>query len=238
MGDAVARASQIIEEIPGALMLDQFSNPANPEVHRRTTAMEIWEDAQGRVDVFVAGVGTGGTITGVGEILKERKPDVRIVAVESDGAALLSGGPAGAHQIPGIGVGFIPKVLNRDVLDEVIAVSDENAFACARRLAREEGIVAGASSGAALHAALKIAAREDSNGKMIVVVLADTGERYITSSLFRTLGLSAGLSTHRGQPDPCRHIRIVKYQQLPVDIVGFGGKQPKNETSGVLGRPE
>ena len=165
-------------------MLDQFSNPANPEVHRRTTAIEIWEDAQGRVDVFVAGVGTGGTITGVGEILKERKPDVRIVAVEPAGAALLSGGPAGAHQIPGIGVGFIPKVLNRDVLDEVIAVSDEKAFACARRLAREEGIVAGASSGAALHAALKIAAREDSNGKMIVVVLADTGERYITSSLF------------------------------------------------------
>jgi cysteine synthase A len=184
MGDAVARASQIVEEIPGALMLDQFSNPANPEVHRRTTAIEIWEDAQGRVDVFVAGVGTGGTITGVGEILKERKPDVRIVAVEPAGAALLSGGPAGAHQIPGIGVGFIPKVLNRDVLDEVIAVSDEKAFACARRLAREEGIVAGASSGAALHAALKIAAREDSNGKMIVVVLADTGERYITSSLF------------------------------------------------------
>jgi cysteine synthase len=184
MGDAVARASQIVEEIPGALMLDQFSNPANPEVHRRTTAIEIWEDAQGRVDVFVAGVGTGGTITGVGEILKERKPDVRIVAVEPAGAALLSGGPAGAHQIPGIGVGFIPKVLNRDVLDEVIVVSDGNAFACARRLAREEGIVAGASSGAALHAALKIAAREDSNGKMIVVVLADTGERYITSSLF------------------------------------------------------
>jgi cysteine synthase len=185
MGDAVARAAQIVEEIPGALMLDQFSNPANPEVHRRTTAVEIWEDTEGRVDVFVAGVGTGGTITGVGDFLKERKPSVRIVAVEPKGASLLSGGTAGSHQIPGIGVGFIPKVLNRDILDEVIAVTDEDAFACARRLAGEEGIIAGPSSGAALYAALEIAAREESKEKIIVVVLADTGERYITSKLFQ-----------------------------------------------------
>jgi cysteine synthase A len=184
MGDAVARAAQIIDEIPRALMLDQFSNPANPRVHRRTTAVEIWEDTQGRVDVFVAGVGTGGTITGVGEFLKEREPNVRIVAVEPAGAALLSGGSAGSHQIPGIGVGFIPKVLNREILDEVISVTDEDAFACARRLAGQEGIIAGPSSGAALHAALKIAAREESSGKMIVVVLADSGELYITSRLF------------------------------------------------------
>jgi len=184
MGDAVARATQLVKENPGAIMLDQFTNPANPEVHRRTTAIEVWEDTQGAVDVFVSAVGTGGTITGVGEVLKERKPGVRIVAVEPAGAAVLSGGPAGNHQMPGIGGGFIPKVLNRSILDEVIAVTDGEAFACSRRLAREEGIVAGISSGAALHASLAIAARQDAAGKLIVVLLPDTGERYATTSLF------------------------------------------------------
>ena len=184
MGDAVARAAQLVKEIPNSIMLDQFRNPANPEVHRRTTALEVWEDTQGAVDVFVSGVGTGGTITGVGEVLKERKPSVRVVAVEPAGAAVLSGGPAGNHLIPGIGVGFIPKVLNRSILDEVIAVTDEEAFTCTRRLAGEEGIMAGVSSGAAVHAALTVASRKDAIGKMIVVLLADTGERYVTTSLF------------------------------------------------------
>jgi len=184
MGDAVARAAQLVKEIPGSIMLDQFRNPANPEIHRRTTGVEVWEDTKGTVDAFVSAVGTGGTITGVGEVLKERKPSVRIVAVEPAGAAVLSGGPAGNHLIPGIGVGFIPDVLNRSVLDEVIAVTDEEAFGCARRVAREEGIIAGVSSGAALHAALTVASRKDAAGKTIVVLLADTGERYITTTLF------------------------------------------------------
>jgi cysteine synthase A len=165
-------------------MLDQFRNPANPEVHRRTTAVEIWQDTRGAVDVFVSAVGTGGTITGVGEVLKERKPSVRIVAVEPAGAAVLSGRPAGNHLMPGIGVGFIPEVLNRSILDEVIVVTDDEAFSCARRLAREEGILAGVSSGAAVHAALTVASRHDSTGKIIVVLLADTGERYVTTPLF------------------------------------------------------
>ncbi len=184
MADAVARARQLLAEIPDSIMLDQFTNPANPEMHRRSTAVEVWEDTEGAVDVFVSAVGTGGTITGVGEMLKERKPGVRVVAVEPAGAAVLSGGAAGKHLMPGIGVGFIPAVLNRSILDEVIAVSDGDALACARRLAREEGIVTGVSSGAALHAALAVAARDDAKGKMIVVLLPDTGERYITSSLF------------------------------------------------------
>jgi cysteine synthase A len=184
MGDAVARAEQIVAETAGAVMLDQFKNPANPEVHRRTTAVEIWEDTRGAVDVFVSAVGTGGTITGVGDVLKSHKPTVRVVAVEPAGAAVLSGRPAGNHQMPGIGVGFIPQVLDRSILDEVIAVTDEEAYGCARRLGREEGIVAGVSSGAAVHAALAVAAREDVAGKLIVALLADTGERYITTPLF------------------------------------------------------
>jgi cysteine synthase len=184
MTDAVAKAQEIVAETPNALMLDQFTNPANPAMHRRTTAVEIWDDTQGHADVFVSAVGTGGTITGVGELLKQRKPGVRIVAVEPAGAALLSGGVAAKHQMPGIGVGFIPKVLNRDIIDEVLVVADEQAFACARRLARSEGIVAGISSGAALHAAITVASRKESSGKTIVVLLADTGERYISSKLF------------------------------------------------------
>jgi cysteine synthase A len=184
MGDAVARAKELVADIPGSIMLDQFTNPANPEVHRRTTAAEIWEDTQGAVDVFVSAVGTGGTITGVGEALKDRKPAVRVVAVEPAGAAVLSGRPPGNHLIPGIGVGFIPRVLNRGILDEIIAVTDEDAFFWTRRLAREEGILAGVSSGAALSAAIAVASREDAAGKTVIVLLADTGERYVTSSLF------------------------------------------------------
>jgi cysteine synthase A len=184
MVDAIARADELAKDIPGSVRLNQDSNPANPEMHRRTTALEIWEDTDGAVDIFVSAVGTGGTITGVGEVLKARKPGVRVVAVEPTGAALLSGGVAGTHQMPGIGVGFIPKVLNRAIIDEVIAVSDAEAFACARRLAAEEGILAGVSSGAALHAALAIAAREASAGQMICLILPDTGERYITTALF------------------------------------------------------
>ncbi|MBI4255476.1 MAG: cysteine synthase A [Candidatus Rokubacteria bacterium] len=184
MGHAVARATRLVKEIPDSIMLDQFRNPANPEVHRRTTAVEVWEDTGGAVDVFVSAVGTGGTITGVGEVLKARKPSVRIVAVEPAGAAVLSGGAVGNHLIPGIGVGFIPEVLNRSILDEVIAVTDDDAFGCARRLAGAEGIVAGASSGAALHAALAVAARPAAAGTMIVVLLPDTGERYVTTPLF------------------------------------------------------
>lgn len=188
MAEAMARAAQLVREIPGAITLDQFRNPANPEVHRRTTAEEIWADTGGTVDVFVSAVGTGGTITGVGEVLKERKPAVRIVAVEPAGAAVLSGRPAGSHRMPGIGVGFIPDVLNRAVLDEIIAVTDEQAFACARRLARAEGIIAGVSSGAALHAALAVAARPETAGKMVVVILPDTGERYLMTDLFARTG--------------------------------------------------
>ncbi|MGH8284930.1 MAG: cysteine synthase A [Steroidobacteraceae bacterium] len=192
MTDAVARATQLVEEIPGSIMLDQFRNPANPDIHRRTTAMEIWKDTRGAVDVFVSAVGTGGTITGVGEVLKKRKPGVRIVAVEPAGAAVLSGRPPGNHLIPGIGVGFVPAVLNRSILDEVIAVTDDEAFECTRRLAREEGILAGVSSGAALHAALAVASRDDAAGQLIVVLLADTGERYITTSLFASPATEAG----------------------------------------------
>jgi cysteine synthase A len=184
MTDAIAMADALAEQIPGAVRLRQDSNPANPAKHRTTTAQEIWSDTEGEIDVFVSAVGTGGTITGVGEVLKSKKPKARVVAVEPTGAALLSGGTPGQHQMPGIGVGFIPAVLNRAIIDEVIAVKDEEAFAAARKLARMEGILAGVSSGAATHAALAIAARPESKGKMIVVLLADTAERYITTALF------------------------------------------------------
>ncbi len=186
MGDAVARARQLAQDIHDAVMLDQFTNAANPEVHRRTTAVEVWDDTAGLVDVFVSAVGTGGTITGVGEVLKARKPSVRVVAVEPAGAAVLSGRPPGQHQMPGIGVGFVPAVLNRAVIDEIAVVTDDEAFECARQLGRKEGILAGVSSGAAVHAALAVAARPESDGKTIVVLLPDTAERYITTALFRS----------------------------------------------------
>jgi cysteine synthase A len=183
-GLAVERAKALVQEVPGGIMLDQFRNPANPDAHRRSTALEIWNDTAGAVDVFVAGVGTGGTITGVGSVLKERKPGVRAIAVEPASNAVLSGRPPGQHRIPGIGAGFIPEVLRRELIDEVIAVADEDALAAARRLAREEGILAGVSSGAALHAALAVARRPEMAGAMIVVLFADTGERYLSTELF------------------------------------------------------
>jgi cysteine synthase A len=185
MSDAVNLARRLAEEIPGAVMLDQFRNPANPALHARTTGPEIWDDTDGAVDVFVSAVGTGGTITGVGGYLRARKPSVKLIAVEPSGAAVLSGGQAGPHQMPGIGVGFIPAVLDRTLLDEVLAVTDQEAFGAARRLAREEGLLAGVSSGAALHAALVLARWPAFVGTTIVVLLADTGERYLASALFR-----------------------------------------------------
>jgi cysteine synthase A len=184
MADAVARAKQITAQRSDAIHLDQFSNPVNPSLHKRTTGAEIWNDTAGAVDVLVSAVGTGGTITGVGELLKELKPSVKIIAVEPAGAAVLSGKQPGTHQMPGIGVGFVPPVLNRSLIDEVIAVTDADAFAGARRLAREEGVLAGVSAGAAIHAALQLAARADYAGKMIVVIIPDTGERYVSSALF------------------------------------------------------
>ncbi|MGK3968872.1 cysteine synthase A [Sorangium sp. So ce118] len=187
MVQAVARARQIVEETPGAVMLQQFENPANPAAHRATTAREIWEDTDGAVDVVVAGVGTGGTITGVGEVLKEKKPGVKMIAVEPRNAAVLSGGRAGAHLIQGIGAGFVPKILRRELIDEVVPVSEDESFDAARRLAKTEGILVGISGGAAMAAALSVAARDEMQGKNIVVILPDGGERYVTSPLFKEL---------------------------------------------------
>ncbi|MGE5586311.1 MAG: cysteine synthase A [Bacillota bacterium] len=182
MAGAVQRAAGIVDSMPGAYMLQQFANPANPEIHRRTTAREIWEDTDGRVDVFVAGVGTGGTITGAGEALKARKPGLRVVAVEPEESRVLEGGPAGRHGIQGIGAGFVPRVLNERIIDEVVALSTASAIETAGRLAREEGIFAGISSGAALGAALLVAARPENEGRLIVVILPDGGERYLSHS--------------------------------------------------------
>lgn len=187
MVQAVARARQIVEETPGAVMLQQFENPANPAAHRATTAREIWEDTDGAVDVVIAGVGTGGTITGVGEVLKEKKPGVKMIAVEPRNAAVLSGGRAGAHLIQGIGAGFVPKILRRELIDEVVPVSEDESFEAARRLAKAEGILVGISGGAAVAAALSVAARDEMQGKNIVVILPDGGERYVTSPLFKEL---------------------------------------------------
>ena len=183
MGGAIARAGQIVAGIPGAVMLQQFRNPANPEVHRRTTAEEIWADTDGLVDIVVAGVGTGGTITGVGQVLKARRPSVQVVAVEPAASPVLSGGAKGPHKIQGIGAGFVPEVLDRSVIDEIVTVSDEDAFRTARLLARTEGIPAGISCGAALHAALPVAGRPENAGKLAVVILPDTGERDLSTAL-------------------------------------------------------
>jgi cysteine synthase A len=184
MPGAVRKAEQLAAERPGYLMLQQFSNPANPEIHRLTTAEEIWRDTDGRVDILVCGVGTGGTITGVAEVIKERKPEFKAVGVEPTGSPVLSGGKPGSHKIQGIGAGFVPDVLRADLIDEVIKVTDEDAGTIARRLAREEGILAGISSGAATWAALEVARRQENEGKLIVVVLPDTGERYLSTWLF------------------------------------------------------
>ena len=184
MREAVRKAEEIVAATPGAVMLQQFRNPANPEIHRRTTAEEIWSDIGGDVDVLVAGVGTGGTITGVGEVLKSRRPGCRVVAVEPSGAAVLSGRPAGPHHLPGLGAGFVPEILNRDIIDEVVAVSEENAVITQLQLARREGIAAGMSSGAALYAALTLAQRDRAVGSRFVVILPDGGERYATNTVF------------------------------------------------------
>jgi len=184
MKGAIGEAERLLEEIPGSLMLQQFSNPANPEAHRRTTAVELLADTGGAIDVFVAGVGTGGSITGVGEVLKEKCPGVRIVAVEPEDSPVLSGGQPGPHKIQGIGAGFVPPVLNRDVFDEVVRVKDEDAGEAARQLALKEGILVGISSGAALKAGLDVARREGMEGKTVVVLLPDSGERYLSTWLF------------------------------------------------------
>jgi len=185
MKGAVKKAEELAKEIPNAIILQQFNNPANPEIHRKTTAEEIWQDTDGKVDILVSGVGTGGTITGISEVIKKRKPDFKAIAVEPDASPVLSGGAAGPHKIQGIGAGFIPQVLNREIIDEVIRVTNDNAGAAARSLAKEEGILAGISSGAALWAALEVAKRKENKGKVIVVILPDTGERYLTTWLFQ-----------------------------------------------------
>ena len=184
MVGAVKKAEELAETIPNAVILQQFNNPANPEIHRKTTAEEIWEDTDGKVDFLVSGVGTGGTITGVAEVIKARKSGFKAVAVEPENSPILSGGKPGPHKIQGIGAGFIPGVLNTDIIDEVIKVSNENAGIMARRMAKEEGILAGISSGAALCAAVEVAKREENTGKTIVVILPDTGERYLSTWLF------------------------------------------------------
>jgi len=185
MRGAVEEAEKIQKSIKDSFIPQQFKNAANPEIHRKTTAEEIWADTDGNVDIFIAGVGTGGTITGVGEILKQRKPLVKIIVVEPAGSPVLSGGSAGPHKIQGIGAGFVPEVLNTGIIDEIIQVSNEDAGNTARKIIREEGILAGISSGAAMWAAIEVAKRRESASKVIVVILPDTGERYLSTSMFQ-----------------------------------------------------
>jgi len=184
MSGAIREAERLVKSIPDSYMPQQFRNPANPRVHRETTAEEIWKDTEGRVDILVAGVGTGGTITGIAEVIKQKKPRFRAIAVEPAGSPVLSGGKAGSHQIQGIGAGFVPEVLNLALIDEIIAVTDEDAAVMAQRLAREEGILAGISSGAATWAAIEVAKRRENKDRLIVVILPDSGERYLSTGLF------------------------------------------------------
>lgn len=184
MKGAINKAEELARDIPNSFVPQQFNNPANPAVHRRTTAEEIWRDTDGNVDIFVAGVGTGGTLTGTGEVLKQYNPNIKIVAVEPKDSPVLSGGKPGPHKIQGIGAGFVPAVLNTDIIDEIITVANEDAFAASRELARTEGLLLGISCGAAVCAAVQLAIRPENEGKRIVVILPDTGERYLSTSLF------------------------------------------------------
>ena len=184
MKGAIAKAKELAEATPGSFIPGQFTNPANPDIHRKTTGVEIWEDTAGKVDIFVAGVGTGGTITGVGEYLKSKNSNVKVVAVEPSGSPVLSTGVAGAHKIQGIGAGFVPDILNTSVYDEIITVTNEDAFATGKMIGRTEGVLVGISSGAAVFAAMQLAKREENKGKTIVVLLPDTGDRYLTTPMF------------------------------------------------------
>ena len=184
MKGAIEKAKELAEETPGSFLPGQFANPANPQIHRETTGPEIYEDTDGNVDIFVAGIGTGGTITGVGEYLKEKKPNVKIIAVEPASSPVLSTGKAGAHKIQGIGAGFVPKILNTGIYDEIIPVEDRNAFATGKQIGKQEGILVGISSGAAVWAAMEVAKRPENEGKTIVVLLPDTGDRYLSTALF------------------------------------------------------
>jgi cysteine synthase A len=188
MGGAIAKATELVQSDPTYVMLQQFENPANPAIHRTTTAEEIWDDTDGQVDIIVAGVGTGGTISGIGEALKPRKPSLRMVAIEPEASPVLSGGQKGPHPIQGIGAGFVPKTYDSEVVDEVVTVSNEAAFEYARRMAREEGLLVGISSGAATYAALGLAKRPENAGKLIVVIIPSFGERYLSTPLFADLG--------------------------------------------------
>lgn len=184
MKGAIAKAEELCKENENAVMLKQFDNPANPTIHRLTTAVEIWDDTDGQVDIFVAGIGTGGTITGVGEVLKEYNPDVKIIAVEPENSPILSKGVAGSHKIQGIGAGFVPTILNQEIIDEIVTVSNEDAIETSRQLAQTEGLLVGVSSGAAVYAASMLAKRQENKGKRIVVICPDTGERYLSTGLY------------------------------------------------------